>query len=63
MQEEVICKATIISIETTNNWNRLICTSCYAETHLQETKQFCKYCRRYVPHPLKRSNQLVNIVN
>ncbi|KAL1820507.1 hypothetical protein ACET3Z_015376 [Daucus carota] len=54
IQEEVICKATIISIETTEIWNQLICTSCYRDTQMENNKQHCKYCSRIVPHPLKR---------
>ncbi|KAK1353899.1 hypothetical protein POM88_052264 [Heracleum sosnowskyi] len=54
VQEQVVCKAKVKVVEETKNWRKDFCTSCYSETETQNAEQYCNYCKRMVPQPLKR---------
>ncbi|KAK1354825.1 hypothetical protein POM88_008306 [Heracleum sosnowskyi] len=54
VQEQVVCKGKVKFVEETKKWRKDFCTSCYSETETQNKEQYCNYCKRIVPHPLKR---------
>ncbi|KAK1372388.1 hypothetical protein POM88_028581 [Heracleum sosnowskyi] len=56
IQEEVLCKAILKDVKTTNDWNVSVCTSCYTTTENKDANYWCPNCKRIVPSPLKRFN-------
>ncbi|KAK1398583.1 hypothetical protein POM88_008446 [Heracleum sosnowskyi] len=52
IQDEVICKGKIKSVEEIKKWKVLVCTSCYED--IEDMNCDCKKCNRNVPYPNKK---------